>query len=104
MAQSLPARDSPEAVFAVLFDAREGLSVPLPATRKSSRGRGAAPPCAPYNSIRWFGTSPVHLADLAHGFLDPFGVGVPECLEFWLVQIGKILPEIGQRSRELRAV
>src|SRR6185436_10983051 len=91
---------------------------PLPPPHHSQElagGRGAAPPCAPYvekprspyieNKIATaLNTSPVHLADLAHCFLDPLGVGVPKRLEFRLVEIGEVLTEIRQRGRELRAV
>src|SRR5689334_13087567 len=73
----------------------------------SSRGEGSGTAVRSYveeKIVVSLNKSPVHLADLAHCVLDPFGVGIPERLELGLIEISEVLAEIGQRGRELRAV
>src|SRR5262245_54180216 len=80
---------------------------PSPPLARARGGRGAAPLCVPYIESKAavsLNTSPVHLADLAHRVLDPLGVGVPERLEFRLVEIGEVLAEILERIRERLAI
>src|SRR5262245_33435007 len=54
--------------------------------------------CAPYKTA--LKSSAVRLADLAHSFLDPLGISVPERLERGLVEIGDVLAEIFHRLIE----